>query len=474
MDANPCDAGPSFLKTRNRCSRRRWLHLGGVSFASPWLTALTSPLLGADQTRRRIKSCLFWFHVGGISQPDTFDMKPNLGENFRGEFQPISTNVPGMLVCEHLPFVAQQMDKLCVVPSMHHRMLCHNPGIYAALSGREVGESNAVSVKTFASREDYPHLGCALSTHLNVPRGLPKHVAFPHRLRNGTTPSPGQHAGFLGHRHDPLLVLQDPSEQNFRVEDLLLPEQVTPDRFSQRQALLQHLDQDLRRLDRQANGLEAMDTYYDSAATLLGTSTVQRAFELQHESSELRNRYGRGAVGQSALLGRRLIEAGVPFVTVYSPVDNVDGPSWDTHQRNFPRLKEELLPPFDQALSALLDDMHGRGLLDETLVVISTEFGRTPQIGVNRSNNTANQTGRDHWPGCYTILLAGAGVRGGTYYGQSDRFGWDPKDKPIHVGDFAATLYDAFGLNPAQMVRDSLGRPHQLADGIPVADLLNI
>lgn len=472
MNTDRQDECADFQRVRSRLSRRAMLQYGGVSLASPWLPAMVARSARAAAGPRRIKSCLFWFQVGGVSQPDTFDMKPDLAENFRGEFAPIETNVPGMLVCEHLPQVAQHMDKLCVVRSMHHRMLCHNPGIYAALSGREVGESKAVSVKTFASREDYPHLGCALSTHLQVPPGMPKHVSFPFYLRNGATPSPGQHAGFLGHKYDPLLIVRDPAEEKFRVEELLLQEQVSQQRFVQRQTLLQQLDHDLRRLDNDANGLGAVDEYYTSAATLLGTSAVQQAFHLQAEEREVRDRYGRHTVGQSALLGRRLIEAGVPFVSVYAPVGQVDGPSWDTHQQNFPRLKNQLLPPVDQALSALLDDMHQRGLLEETLVIFSTEFGRTPQIGVIRSNNSGNQTGRDHWPGCYTILLAGARVRGGTYFGQSDRLGWDPKEKPIHIGDFAATLYDAFGLDPAGMVCDSQGRPHQLADGLPVPDLL--
>lgn len=397
-------------------------------------------------------------------------MKPHAPTNIRGEFAMVPSNVPGMGICDQLPHLAGQMDKLRVVRSMHHRMLCHNPGIYAALSGREVGESLAVSNRTFASREDYPNLGSVIARMTPAPPGAPSTVSFPYRLRNGPAPSPGQHGGLLGQAYDPLTVLADPNADDFRVDELSLPGDVSASRFQQRDGLLRSLGGAARPLERTAL-VTAMETYYERGLSLLESDRVRQAFELSREPAALREAYGRNTVGQSALLGRRLIEAGVPFVTVYSPVANIDEPSWDTHLNNFPRLKEQLLPPFDRGLATLLQDMDERGLLSDTLVVVSTEFGRTPEIGARRSNNSNNTTGRDHWPGCYSILLAGAGVAGGSYYGASDRFGWAPKENPVHVGDFAATLLDAFGIAPRQTVRDALGRPHVLCEGSVVDGL---
>ncbi|HUQ71873.1 MAG TPA: DUF1501 domain-containing protein [Planctomycetaceae bacterium] len=461
---------------RNPLPRRLALQQAARGSATFGLSARLLPSLALHANEPvtahspKVKSCLFWFLAGGLSQIDTFDMKPHAPTNIRGEFATVPSNVPGMWLCDQLPHVAGQMDKLRVVRSMHHRMLCHNPGIYAALSGREVGESLAVSNKTFATRDDYPQFGSIISRLTPAPDGAPSAVSFPFQLRNGPATSPGQHAGWLGQAFDPLTVLADPNADDFQVRELSLPDDVTAHRFQQRDDLLRRLDGARTPLERTLS-VQAAETYYRRGLSLLGAQRVQQAFELSREPTVLRERYGRNTVGQSALLGRRLIEAGVPFVTIYSPVANIDEPSWDTHLNNFPRLRDQLLPPFDQALATLLDDLQQRGMLDETLLVISTEFGRTPEVGARRSNNANNSTGRDHWPGCYSILLAGAGVAGGTYYGASDRFGWAPKEQPVHVGDFAASLLDAFGIDPQQTVRDALGRPHQLTEGSVVPGL---
>jgi hypothetical protein len=459
-----------FNWVRRQIARRDFLRLGGVSLVSGGLLNVLAGRTQAAARPARIKSCLLLFQVGGVSQTDTFDMKPDAEDRIRGEFKPISTNVPGMHVCELLPQVSQQMDKLCVVRSVHHRMLCHNPAIYTALSGREVGDSLAVSVQTAANRDDYPHFGSVVARFRDFPKDLPPSVSLPYQLRNGPTRSPGQHAGFLGPAYDPFLVLRDPSAADFHVDELKLQEQVDAPRLSARRRLLASLNAQTEWLEKKGP-VESAHEYYRQAIELLSTERTKQAFDISQESDKLRDRYGRNVVGQSTLLGRRLVEAGVPFVTVYSPVANVDEPSWDTHLNNFPRLKDQLLPPADQALSALLEDMHSRGLLDETLVIWAGEFGRTPEIGVKRSNNSNNTTGRDHWPHCYTILLAGGGVPGGRYYGSSDGVGWYPRDNPIYIGDLAATIYDAFGIDSKQLMHDSLGRPHVLADGEPVREL---
>lgn len=447
--------------------RRELLRIGGVSLLSPGLANVLAGQAMSAVREPKIKSCLVLFQAGGVSHIDTFDMKPDQPINIRGEFSPISSNVPGMPVCEHLPRVSRQMDKLCVVRSMYHKMLCHNPAAYCALSGREVGEAKAVSNKTNAKQDDYPNFGSVIAKYRPSPRDLPSFVQMPFTLFNGPAKTPGQNAGFLGREYDPFLISQNPNDDNFRVDELQSQPDMNRNRFGHRQSLLQSLDAKAAAIER-TGAVETMDVYYQRAFSLLTTPRSKKAFDLSQEPQQVRERYGRNIVGQSTLLGRRLIEAGVPFVTVYSPVDHIEKVSWDTHRNNFPLLKDTLLPPADQSLSALLEDMQQRGLLDQTLVVWMGEFGRSPRIGFTQSNNTNNQNGRDHHPQCYTILLAGGGVRGGTYCGSSDRQGWYPKENPIHSGDLGATIFEAFGIDHQSEVRDNLNRPHRLSEGVPI------
>ena len=440
----------------------------GLASVFPYL----SQLRGASPTTpvARIKSCLILFQAGGVSQTDTFDMRPDASADIRGEFQPIASNVPGMNVCEHLPLVSQQMDKICVVRSMTHRMLCHNPACYCALSGRAVGESKAVSNQTPAQQNDYPHFGSAVAKFRTAPTDVPAFVSLPFTLFNGPAKTPGQNAGMLGSQFDPFLIAQDPNAADFAIDTLNVRAGMTNQRYGQRRRLLtsissqQHVEI--------TPSVQQFQTYAERAFSLLSSPQAKAAFDLSSEPQQVRDRYGRNLVGQSALLARRLIEAGVPFVTAYAPVDHIERVSWDTHRNNFPLLRNTLLPPADQSLSALLEDMDQRGLLAETLVVWMGEFGRTPKIGYTQSNNTNNVNGRDHHPHCYSILLAGAGVNGGTYFGQSDKDGWYPADQPVHPSDLGATIYDAFGINPHQDIHDQLGRPHRLSEGRIVPGLL--
>ena len=451
--------------------RRTFLQTGSVSMMAASMARLTR----AREVRPtayapRIKSCLVLFQAGGVSQIDTFDMRPHAPAPIRGEFSAIQSNVPGMPVCEHLPLMAQQMDKVCIVRSMYHRMLCHNPACYCALSGRAVGESKAVSNQTPATPDDYPNFGSVVSKFRPAESGLPSFVSMPFLLFNGPAQTPGQTAGMLGSRYDPFLVEKDPSEEAFRIEELQQRVAMNAARLTSRRSLQTRLNQQDSRLT--GSGItDRLDIYYQRALAMLTTPRSRQAFDLAREPRALRERYGMNVVGQSTLLGRRLIEAGVPFVVVYSPVKRIEGLSWDTHQDNFPKLKNDLLPPSDQSFSALLEDMQRRGLLDETLVIWMGEFGRTPRIGYTQSNNTSNQTGRDHHPYCYSIALAGAGVTPGSYFGASDKDGWFPKTDPVHPGDLGATLYDAFGIDPHQKIVDQLGRLHVLCEGRPVPGL---
>ena len=452
-------------------TRRNFLQAGGTSLiAGDFLPTLYGRAEDAKLRTPRIKSCLVLFQAGGVSQIDTIDMRPQAPANVRGEFNAIASNVAGMPVCEHLPMLSQQMDKVCVVRSMYHRMLCHNPACYCALSGRDVGESKAVSNQTPATPDDYPNFGSVVSMYRPAVTGLPSFVSLPFLLFNGTAQTPGQNAGLLGSRYDPFLVEKDPSQPGYEVDELQQREGINSHRLADRRSLQEAFNRRHTRLSSIRDSTR-LNVYYHRALSMLNTPRSRTAFDLTGEGQATRERYGMNVVGQSTLLGRRLIGAGVPFVMVYSPVKRIEGLSWDTHTENFPKLKNDLLPPADKSLSALLEDMDQRGMLDETLVIWMGEFGRTPRIGYTQSNNTSNQTGRDHHPYCYSIVLAGAGVTPGSYFGASDKDGWYPQTSPIHPGDLAATIYDAFGINPKQTIYDTLGRPHRLCEGHVVPGL---
>src|SRR5262249_14859170 len=255
-----------------------------------------------------------------------------------------------------------------------------------------------------------------------------------------------------------------------RVESAGLPIEVTGERFANRQILLQRLDEQQRQVEK-SGGVETLGTFQQRAIDLLTSPRTKAAFDLSQEPAKLRNQYGSNQIGQGTLLARRLVEAGVPFVSVFSHVD-VDKGSWDTHQQHVARVTKELMPPADQAFAALLDDMHIRGLLDEVLVVWMGKFGRTPRMGVQFSNNTNNKTGRDHWCNCYSVALAGAGVKHGLTVGSSDAFGAYPKERPVHISDLAATIFHLLGVDPRAQLHDIQGQLRYICDGNPVAEAL--
>jgi uncharacterized protein (DUF1501 family) len=287
------------------------------------------------------------------------------------------------------------------------------------------------------------------------------HVALPHVMYNVVT-LPGQTAGFLGAAHNPFQVNRDPNDPGFRVGELELPADLSLARLEERRSLLAAIDAQTRQADRLA-GRGAMTVYQERALNLLRGEHVRRAFDLSREGAAVRERYGRNTLGQSLLLARRLVEAGVRFVNVNDKVHNGQLANWDSHENNFARLRDDLLPPADQGFSALVEDLDARGLLETTLVIALAEFGRTPRV--NR------QAGRDHWPDCFSVVLAGGGVKGGSVYGSSDRFGAYPASDPVTPGELAATLFWRFGLGPAAEIRDLTGRPYRLADGEPLRRL---
>jgi hypothetical protein len=450
--------------------RRAFLQLGGgllVGAGLPGL-GLASPPGGAAPARRRAKACLLLFQVGGPYQGDTFDPKPAAPEEVRGHYRRIATNVPGVFVTDALPLLSRHADKFAIVRSVHHRIRCHNPAIYCSLVGREATDPMAVSNRTAARRTDHPHYASVIARLRPDGSGLPGHVIIPDVTNNGPSRSPGLLAGYLGAAYDPFVLGRDPSEPDFRIDAVTLPADVPRGRLAERRTLLDRLDAQRRQLDT-TGGLDRWNTFAQRAYALLTSPRGRQAFALHQEPERLRDRYGRTTYGQGVLLARRLIEAGVPFVSVFSHTD-VDRGSWDTHQNHYQRVRT-LLPEADQTFSAVLEDLHQRGMLDDVLVLWLGEFGRTPRMGVQFSNNSNNTNGRDHWCNCYSVVLAGGGVRGGQVVGSSDFMAAYPQERPVHVSDLAATVFDAFGVDPRAQLHDIQGQLRFVCDGHPIQEL---
>jgi Protein of unknown function (DUF1501) len=447
-------------------SRRRLLEFGVAGLWGNWLL----PTLSAEVTKqRKARACIILFQVGGPYQCDTFDPKPNAPEEVRGPYKPQRTRIPGMQVTEALPLTAQHADKFAILRGVNHTIRCHNPAIYCSLVGREATAPLAVSSNTSAKPTDYPHYASVLSRLRPTAATMPQHVVIPDVVFNGPARSPGLLAGYLGPAHDPLVLGADPAAADFHFDGLGLPDDVDRARLDERQLLWEQLDNTQRRLDK-AGQRAVMNTFQQRAFALLASPRTRQAFDLHQEPDRLRDRYGRHTIGQGALLARRLVEAGVSFVSLFSHTV-VERISWDTHNRHDELSKTVLLPVADQTLSALLEDLSVRGLLDEVLVVWLGEFGRTPRRGVNFSNNTNNVGGRDHWCNCYSVVLAGGGIRGGQVIGSSDWIGGYPKERPVHVSDLAATLFHALGIDPRGQVHDVQGQPHNICAGQPVTEL---
>lgn len=390
-------------------------------------------------------------------------------EEIRGPFRPIATSAVGVQITEALPRIAQQVHRLAILRSVHHRIRCHNPAIYCSLAGREATDPMAVSSNTNARRSDHPHYASVVARLRPGTAGMPDHVIVPDVVYNGPSKSPGQLAGYLGARFDPMVLGADPNDDGFRVEGTGLPENIDQRRFTGRQSLLQSVDVQQRHMEN-GGAIDTMDTHYQRAFAILTTDRAKRAFDISQEPGRIRERYGRNTSGQGALLARRLVEAGVPFVTVFSHT-RVERESWDTHNRHYELSQRVLLPTADQSFSALLEDLAERGMLEDTLVVWLGEFGRTPRMGINFSNNSNNVGGRDHWCNCYSVVLAGGGVRGGQVIGASDAQGGYPQQRPIHISDLAATIYHAMGIDPRARLYDVQGQLRFVCDGNAVEEV---
>jgi len=451
-------------------SRRTLLRAGGAG-----LLGLTLPgLLQAAKTGRseaatlrpRAKSVIFLFQWGGPSHVDMFDMKPSAPDQYRSPLKPIATSCPGIQVCEQLPETAKRMHLVTLIRTLTHTMKNHNSAGYYALTGHAPPTDDQ---RLRDSLDLFPAYGSVVDHLAPNTNGMPTFVSYPYTISDGSI-TPGQHASFLGKTHDPFFFTEDPNSPDFRLPELSLPASLTLQRLARRRELQRLVDAQTRLLEYSAEA-RGFDEYYDRAVQMLTSDKVRKAFDLSAEPEAVRDRYGRTTYGQSCLLARRLVEAGVKFVTVYFSA-SIGGQSttsggWDTHgfnnTRMFPIVEKYHFPMTEQTLPTLLDDLAQRGLLDQTLVVWMGEFGRTPKINANAS--------RDHWPQCYTVLLAGGGVKRGFVYGKSDATGSYPDEHPVRPDDLAATLYYLLGIPPDTEIIDRNQRPLAIG-GRPVLDVL--
>jgi len=438
------------------------LQVGAAGVAGAALP-LTGGTVRADSAAGRAKSVL-WIHLsGGPSQLDMWDPKPDAPAEIRGEFKAIPTNVPGIIVSEHLPRFATQMDRWSIVRTLAHGEHNHLLATHVALAGRPTpiprGGSDLDRVE---SRFDFPNFAAALDYIRPRRDGIPTGVSLPNYFIEGPLTWPGQHAGFLGPKHDPWQINHDPNSADFRIDSLRLQDGVTPPRLVSRRELLDHLN---RHPSTSERGRPAsFGEQQDLAFSLLTSAKVADAFQIDKEDPAVRDRYGRNKFGQSMLLARRLVAAGVPVVQAAMGIVQ----TWDTHVDNWGNLKTRLLPQLDQGLAALMDDLSSMGLLDQTLVIVMGEFGRTPKISTLPGQTVP---GRDHWAHAYSGLFAGAGVRGGQVIGTTDAIAAYPVTRPWSPADVCTTLFNALGVSHEALVIDPLNRPNHLLNGEVIAPL---
>jgi hypothetical protein len=453
-------------------NRRNFLRLGALGLSLPQILALQGRAVtrssgSAAGAGGRAKSCIVLFAWGGISHLDTWDPKPDAPSEIRGEFRPIRTSVPGIHLSEHLPQLARHMHQLAVVRSVTHQAPSHRSAAYWNLTGHPPPN---LSGNWEATRLDHPCLGALTQAAMEATRDprlrssiLPSTVALPYTMADGGRAN-GQDGGFLGLKYDPIILRPDagspyggvsPASRSLRLD-------LAPGMTLERLQAIRSLSESLERLGSSLGDGEAepFARSRDQAYDLLLRPSVREAFDLRLEPPKLRASYGNHICGQSALMARRLTEAGVPLVTVYCAAGDLNGSvgdHFDTHGDNFNRLKRTMLPPLDQASHALLEDLAQRGTLDETLVCWLTEFGRTPKVNPS--------AGRDHYPNCYSVAFAGGGIRGGQVYGKSDFSGAEPSELGCGPEDLHATIFRALGIDPALQLSSLDGRPFPLCSG---------
>lgn len=462
-------------------TRRTLLQAGGSGLLGLSLPRVLAAAAETQELPVRAKSVIFLFLFGGPSQLETFDLKPEAPEKIRGPFRPITSRTPGLLIGEHLPRVAQVSDRMCVLRTLSHDFNDHSGGGHYIQTGSRW--HIPIGAGFNATPQDWPSMGSVvehveqhraaavrdLPSYAVVPNSLGRLQEYRIRLRR-----PGEHAGWLGQGYNPLTTAIDKrdskdnpyfrdctdDELNFQIQGLVSPADLTLDRVQRRTSLLEQFDRQ-RAVAEENLRLASYDRFQQRAISLVTSDRTRQALDLRQEPASLRDRYGRNLFGQSTLLARRLVEAGVRFVTVH--YDACDGYSWDSHV-NSADVRQHLLPGLDAALSSLILDLEDRGLLDETLVVAMGEMGRTPQANAN--------WGRNHWSTVFPAVLAGAGIRGGSVYGETDPHAAYAVTPPVSPEDLAATIYSALGIDPELRLPDAQGRPvHVVQDGTPLMDL---
>ncbi|MEQ1825360.1 MAG: DUF1501 domain-containing protein [Pirellula sp.] len=452
-----------FMSRRKSLIRIGALGLGGLSLPQLLQGGAAAVQHSLAAGVARAKHVIFLHQCGGPSHIDTFDMKPDAPDTIRGEFHGIASSVPGLPVCEHLPRWAASMHHWAQVRSVRHRMKNHNPAGYYCLTGQAPPTDD---IRLRDTPELYPAYGSVVSKKLGPTQaGVPAFVAFPYVVSDGSV-TPGQYASFLGRSHDPFFFQSDPSSDEFGLPELSLPGDISLARLESRKELLRIIDvqTQLTETNLEARGV---NEFQAQAFSILSSPGFQKAFDLGQESTALRDKYGRTTYGQSCLLARRLVESGVRFVTVYfsKGIGGNGSGGWDTHQKNFTELKDRLLPITDTTVPTLIEDLNERGLLKDTLVLWMGEFGRGPKIG------DRDGKGRNHWPDCYTVMMAGGGVQGGAIYGKSDAHGAYPIENPVGPGDITATLYWALGIDPKGEIHNGQNRPMPIALGNPIQSI---
>jgi hypothetical protein len=431
-------------------ARRDFVRIGAASVLG---TTFTLPGLLQHRARAAASksdvSIIYVFLKGGLSTIDTFDLKPDAPVEIRGDFNPIPTNVPGMQVCELIPRIARQADKFSIIRSFTHRSSDHGPADHYMLTGYFPGPGFNGGLKP---NNHFPSFGSVIGHKLGARGAVPPYVCLPMMHPSGGS-------SFLGASAVPFVIEADPNAPNFAVPDMAPPITLEANRLEARRELLAQVDRFQRAAETAANsGARNVSAFSQRAFDLMTSPDAKRAFDLASEPAKLRDEYGRNTLGQSCIMARRLVQAGVRCVTV-------EHSNWDTHDGNFKTLRDQLLPKFDGAMSALFRDLAARGMLDTTLVIVSGEFGRTPRINKN--------AGRDHWGKCFTVALGGGGIKGGRVVGASDKWAEAPADNPFGPEDLAHTVYSLLGLDPREEMKTPEGRPVMLANnGRLISDLL--
>ncbi len=451
----------------SRLDRREMLRVGGLGLgglalpdllqANPSTKSAKGPGFG------KAKNCIILYLSGGPAQLDTFDPKPDAPEDIRGEFKTIQTSQPGVRVTELLPNAAKWMHKSALVRTMYHEHNDHARGSYWMFTGYPF--LGSVSDANSMSRADMPHMGSVVAKLAPGKGPMFPFALVPHRMDVAGGRRVGQFAGALGGKFDPLLTGGNPNDDAFKLDHIPLVPNEDPAVVKRRLGLVDQLNAQASALNELAMS-QAIRDNQARAVEVLASAEVRKAVDLSAVAKVERDRYGRNLFGQSVMLGKRLLDSGARLVQCnWQRSQGKNGFAWDTHWNNFTAHKEDLVPPFDQAFHALMTDLDKSGQLAETLVVVAAEFGRSPKV-------TRSNAGREHWPECYTVLLAGGGIQGGRVHGESDKSAAYPAKNPVTPADFTATIYHCLGIDPSGETHDQQNRPIALSKGEPILPIL--